>query len=399
MKTNIPERVSALREAMRQQQLDAYIITGSDPHLSEYPADRWKSREWISGFTGSAGTVVITADKAGLWTDSRYFLQAAVQLENSGIELYKQGLPDTPSIPDFLRAELHAGQTVGLDGQTYSAAEARSLGNELERKGILLDTTHDLIDGIWTDRPAIPENLIFEMPEELSGVPVREKLDRINNSLHGQGADCLILAALDEIAWTFNIRGTDVAYNPVAVCFAFISENESVLFIQPKKLTLDIAEHLKKEGVSLADYSMIHKYIAKLPENSKVLVDARKTNVSLFDAIPKGCVIMEGLSPANQMKSVKNETEIEGFRNAVVKDGVALTRFYIWLERQMEEGATVTEIDAAQKLSALRAEQPLYIMDSFATICGYAAHGAIVHYSATPETDTALRPRRISHGY
>ena len=386
MKTNIPERIAALRGAMRQQKVDAYIIPSSDPHLSEYPADRWKSREWISGFTGSAGTIVVTADKAGLWTDSRYFLQAASQLEGSGIELYKLALPETPSITEFLLHELHAGQAVGLDGQTYSAAEASALANKLSRKEIKLDTSADLIEGIWKDRPAVPGNPIFEMPEALSGASVHEKLDLINNQLRSEGADCLILAALDEIAWTFNIRGTDVTYNP---------EDESVLFIKPEKLTAEITEHLKKEGVTLAEYSMIQRYLSRLPENSRVFVDMNKTNVSLYDAIPGSCTIVEGISPANHLKSIKNETEIKGFQNAVVKDGVALTKFYIWLEKQMAEGAQVTEISAAEKLTALRAEQPQYIMDSFGTICGYAEHGAIVHYSATPETDATLKPEGL----
>ena len=395
MKTNIPERIAALREAMRQQKVDAYIIPSSDPHLSEYPADRWKSREWISGFTGSAGTIVVTADKAGLWTDSRYFLQAASQLEGSGIELYKLALPETPSITEFLLHELHAGQAVGLDGQTYSAAEASALANKLSRKEIKLDTSADLIEGIWKDRPAVPGNPIFEMPEALSGASVHEKLDLINNQLRSEGADCLILAALDEIAWTFNIRGTDVTYNPVVVSYAFVSEDESVLFIKPEKLTAEITEHLKKEGVTLAEYSMIQRYLSRLPENSRVFVDMNKTNVSLYDAIPGNCTIVEGISPANHLKSIKNETEIKGFQNAVVKDGVALTKFYIWLEKQMAEGTQVTEISAAEKLTALRAEQPQYIMDSFGTICGYAEHGAIVHYSATPETDATLKPEGL----
>lgn len=395
MKTNVPEHIAALREAMKQHKMDAYIIPSSDPHLSEYPADRWKSRAWISGFTGSAGTVVVTEGKAGLWTDSRYFLQAARQLEGSGIDLYKMALPETPSIHDFLLQELHNGQTVGLDGQTYSADDVRTLQSKLGRKGILLNTAADLIDDIWKDRPAIPANPLFEMPVELSGKPVHEKLNEINNRLRQEGADCLILGALDEIAWTFNIRGTDVTYNPVVVSYAFISEEESILFIQPEKLTAEVSEHLKKEGVMLADYTMIQKYLSRLPENSRVFVDMNKTNVSLFDALPPGCTIIEGISPANQLKSTKNETEIEGFRRVVVKDGVALTRFFKWLEEEMATGNRVTEISAAEKLTALRAEQPQYIMDSFGTICGYAEHGAIVHYEATPETDALLKPESL----
>ena len=392
MKTNIPERIALLREAMKQQKVDAYIIPSSDPHLSEYPAERWEARKWISGFTGSAGTVVITADKAGLWTDSRYFLQAASQLEGSGIELYKMALPETPSITDFLFQELKDGQTVGLDGQTYSAADANALAGRLGRKDIHLDTSADLIDGIWKNRPDVPKNQIFEMPEEFAGASIHDKLDLINNQLHALGADCMVLAALDEIGWTFNLRGTDVDYNPVAVCYAFVSEDESVLFIKPEKLTVEIAEHLQKEGVKIADYSMIQKYLSRLPESNRVFVDMNKTNVALYDAIPKNCLIIEGISPANHLKSVKNETEIKGFKNAMLKDGVALTKFYMWLEKQVAEGANVTELSAAEKLTALRAEQAQYIMDSFETICGFADHGAIVHYSSTPETDVALKP-------
>lgn len=380
---------------MKEKKIDAYIIPSSDPHLSEYPADRWKSRGWISGFDGSAGTVVVTATKAGLWTDSRYFLQAGIQLEGSGIDLYKMALPETPTIPDFLLHELQSGQTVGADGLTYSVAEAEKLEKTLRRKDIKLETSYDLIDLIWKDRPAVPANPLFEMPVELSGKSVREKLDEINNQLHKEGADCCILAALDEVAWTFNIRGTDVTYNPVVISYAFVSEDESVLFIDPKKVTAEAAENLKKEGVVLADYTLIQKYLSRLPENSSVFIDPAKTNISLYNALPKGCTIIEGITPANHLKSIKNETEIKGFRNAVVKDGIALTRFYIWLEKQLATGQKVTELSASAKLTALRAEQPQYIMDSFESITGYAGHGAIVHYAPTPETDVELKPESL----
>lgn len=380
---------------MKEKKIDAYIIPSSDPHLSEYPADRWKSRGWISGFDGSAGTVVVTATKAGLWTDSRYFLQAGIQLEGSGIDLYKMALPETPTIPDFLLHELQSGQTVGADGLTYSVAEAEKLEKTLRRKDIKLETSYDLIDLIWKDRPAVPANPLFEMPVELSGKSVREKLDEINNQLHKEGADCCILAALDEVAWTFNIRGTDVTYNPVVISYAFVSEDESVLFIDPKKVTAEAAENLKKEGVVLADYTLIQKYLSRLPENSSVFIDPAKTNISLYNALPKGCTIIEGITPANHLKSIKNETEIKGFRNAVVKDGIALTRFYIWLEKQLAAGEKVTELSASAKLTALRAEQPQYIMDSFESITGYAGHGAIVHYAPTPETDVELKPESL----
>ena len=391
MKTNIPERIAALREAMKQHKIDAYIIPTSDPHMSEYPADCWKYREWISGFTGSAGTVIITADKAGLWTDSRYFLQASTQLEGTGIELFKMMLPETPTIPEFLTHELKEGQTVGLNGETYSLADARSLEKALAEKEIKLNTNASLIDPIWKERPAIPEAPMFEMPIELSGKSTEDKLLDINKMLHKAGADCTILSALDEVAWTFNIRGTDVAYNPVVISYAFVSEKESVLFVNPKKIPAEIAEHLKKEGVTLADYGMLATFLSRLPERTRVFIDSKRTNVAIYNALPKSSILIEGTSPANHLKSIKNEAEIKGFRNAVLKDGIAMTKFYFWLEKMLKAGEKVTELSAAAKLTALRSEQPQYVMDSFASISSYGPHGAVVHYSPTPETDTELK--------
>ena len=391
MKTNIPERIAALREAMKQHKIDAYIIPTSDPHMSEYPADCWKYREWISGFTGSAGTVIITADKAGLWTDSRYFLQASTQLEGTGIELFKMMLPETPTIPEFLTHELKEGQTVGLNGEIYSLADARSLEKALAEKEIKLNTNASLINPIWKERPAIPEAPMFEMPIELSGKSTEDKLIDINKMLHKAGADCTILSALDEVAWTFNIRGTDVAYNPVVISYAFVSEKESVLFVNPKKIPAEIAEHLKKEGVTLADYGMLATFLSRLPERTRVFIDSKRTNVAIYNALPKSSILIEGTSPANHLKSIKNETEIKGFRNAVLKDGIAMTKFYFWLEKMLKAGEKVTELSAAAKLTALRSEQPQYVMDSFASISSYGPHGAVVHYSPTPETDTELK--------
>ena len=359
--------------------------------MSEYPADCWKYREWISGFTGSAGTVIITADKAGLWTDSRYFLQASTQLEGTGIELFKMMLPETPTIPEFLTHELKEGQTVGLNGETYSLADARSLEKALAEKEIKLNTNASLIDPIWKERPAIPEAPMFEMPIELSGKSTEDKLIDINKMLHKAGADCTILSALDEVAWTFNIRGTDVAYNPVVISYAFVSEKESVLFVNPKKIPAEIAEHLKKEGVTLADYGMLATFLSRLPERTRVFIDSKRTNVAIYNALPKSSILIEGTSPANHLKSIKNETEIKGFRNAVLKDGIAMTKFYFWLEKMLKAGEKVTELSAAAKLTALRSEQPQYVMDSFASISSYGPHGAVVHYSPTPETDTELK--------
>lgn len=392
METNVTKKIASLRELMKQHHIDAYIIPSSDPHLSEYPADCWKAREWISGFTGSAGTVIVTADKAGLWTDSRYFLQAGKQLDGTGIELYKMGIPGTPSISEFLLSELSNGQIAGLNGQTYSAAEAATLAFTLKKKGIGLNTEKDLTGTIWTDRPQLPGDPLFLLPVEYSGVPTHDKLISVNNKLQQAGADCTLLCALDEIAWTFNIRGTDVEYNPVVVSYAFISEDESVLFIQQGKLNKEIAQELQKEGVTLADYSMVASYLAKLKPETTIYIDKNKTNATLYNAIPASCTKIEGTSPVALLKAIKNETEINGFRNAMIKDGVAMTRFYIWLEKALTQGEKVTEVNASEKLSAFRSEQDLYVTDSFGTICGYNEHGAIVHYEATAESDATIHP-------
>lgn len=395
MTTTSNERLMALRKRMAELQIDAYIIPSSDAHLSEYVPERWKSRQWISGFTGSAGTVVVTDQKAGLWTDSRYFLQAVSQLEGSGIDLYKVGLPGIPAIHEFLLYELGKDAIVGLDGMSYSVADTQKLRNQLAEKNIHLDTQSDLIGMIWENRPPLPPDPLFELPVEITGLSVHEKLDAINDKLHEAGADGVLLCALDEVAWAFNIRGNDVEYNPVVMAYAYISENETVLFIVPTKLTPEIARHLKDEGVTLADYNMVSSYLAGLPGGTTIFIDPNKTNAFVYESIPEHTKIKKGLTPVNLLKSIKNETEINGFKKALIRDGVALTRFYIWLEKQLATGEKPTEISLSEKLSALRAEQPLYISDSFQTICGYADHGAIVHYSATPETNATIRPEGL----
>ena len=390
MKTTIHERLLAIREAMAKQQIQAFIIPTADPHLSEYPADCWKVRVWASGFTGSAGTLVITSTKAGLWTDSRYYLQASEQLLGTGIELYKMSSSETPTIPQFINQELKTGDTVGFDGQTYSFAEATKLEQTLRRKQININPSVDLIRDLWLDRPAIPAAQLFEMPEEVSGQSTAEKLDAINQMLHKNNADFLVLSALDEVAWTFNIRGTDVSYNPVVISYAVVSEKETVLFINPKKISSDTIERLQREGVKLADYSMLFFYLSKLPEHSRILIDAARTNTAIVNALPKACEIINSISPASHLKSIKNETEIAGFRSALLKDGVAMTKFFYWLDKQLEAGISVSEMDAARQVGHFRSEQPGYIMESFEPISSYGAHGAIVHYAPSEETDIPL---------
>ncbi len=390
MNSTVSQRIAALRTLMEENKIDAYIISSSDPHMSEYPATHWKARKWISGFTGSAGTVVITHDKAGLWTDSRYFLQAEEQLEGTGIDLFRMMLPQTPTIPEFLVRELKEGQTVGFAGETFSIAKTRKLKEQLNRAYLRLETGEDLINGIWTDRPSLPSNPLVEMPVSLSGESSTDKIGRICNELDKMDCNCTLLTALDEIAWTFNIRGNDVSYNPVAVCYAFISRNQTILFIEPEKVPEAIAKRLTKENILLRGYREITSWLAELPAGTSLFIDPSKVNTALYRAIPKECVIREGASPANYLKSIKNETEKEGFRRAVIKDGIALSKFYFWLEKSLREGKKVTEVSASDRLTTFRAEQEGYLSDSFATICGFGAHGAIVHYSATPESDVPI---------
>ncbi|MDR3129049.1 MAG: aminopeptidase P family protein [Tannerellaceae bacterium] len=389
------DRLFSLREAMKRQQLDAYILTDSDPHLSEYTAERWKVRSWFSGFTGSMGTLVVTANKASLWIDSRYFLQAEIELSDVDIEIQKIGIAETPSIADFLRTELFEGQTVGVCGQTYSIALARSLETNLSKSGIRFDTSFDLAEGIWEDRPAVPDGSCFLHEEKYSGKSVSDKLYEIRAQLEKDEADAVALTALDDIAWTFNIRGTDIAYNPVVISYGFVSKKESVLFIDEKKVPEEIVGYLQEAGVSFLDYDAFLPFLSQLPDGTNLSVDPNKANIALLNAIPESCSLVEGFTSVTRLKSIKNEVEIEGIRNAVIRDGVALTKFYMWLEQSLRDGERVTERSAAAKLSEFRAGQDLYLMDSFHTICAYAEHGAIVHYSATPESDALIHPEGL----
>ncbi len=389
---SIKQRLESFRKEMKAQGLDAYIIPTSDPHMSEYPAPCWKYREWISGFTGSAGTVVITAEKAGLWTDSRYFLQAESQLVDTGIELYRLMLPDTPSISDFLKSELKDGDKVGYNGLTYSIAEATSLASDLKKAGVQTDGSKPIADIVWKDRPSIPEAEVFEMPLEYAGKSTTDKVEEIRNMLAEAGADYTVLSALDEVAWTFNFRGSDVLYNPVGVSYAIIGKDKAILFIEDSKLPEVLKDKLIKNGVEILPYDSLTETLKSLPEGSVFLLDKARTNSAIGDSLPVNSIIITGLSPANVLKSIKNETELKGFSNAVLKDGVAMTRFFKWLEEAMSRSEKVTELSAASKLKDFRAEQPLFISESFAPISSYGPHGAVVHYSPTPETDVELHP-------
>lgn len=389
---DIKHRISRLRHFMEEKDLHAFIIPSTDAHLSEYPAPHWQTREWISGFTGSAGTVVVTRQKAGLWTDSRYFLQAESQLEGTGIELFKEGLIDTPSIDAWLTAELSEGEYVGIDGKVYAAKDAFILTNKLNSKGLHLIADYDPFADIWHDRPAIPKNPVFVLPEKYTGEPCRKKIERICENLAELGAKSLLVASLDTIAWIFNIRGNDVHCNPVAVSYAYISPQESILFIDPKKLSPEVAGYLENEGVTLAEYSKVYDYVSKI--STSVCLDGNKIPFSLYNVIPSSCRIVDILSPADLMKSCKNEVEITGTRNAMQRDGVALVRFLMWLEKAVPSG-NVKEIDIPAKLIEYRSQQDDFVGESFDTIAGYNPNGAIVHYHVTPESSLDIKPEGL----
>jgi len=395
MKTSeIPERLSALRQFMEEKQLDAFIIPSTDAHVSEYPPKHWESRKWISGFTGSAGTAVVTKAQAGVWTDSRYFLQAADELADTGFALFKMGQTDTPDMTEWIIAQVGQGGTVGIDGLVYAASDALTLENRLQAKEIRLETAFDPFSEIQSDRPEIPKNKVFMLTEEIAGESVKSKIDRINSELKKTDADGILLVTLDAVAWTFNLRGNDVDYNPVAVAYGYVSEKESILFIDQEKLTDEVVTVYAEQDVILRDYQEIFDYIANLPENSSVCVTGSKINYRLRQTIPASCRVVDIPSPIDLMKSVKNETELNGFRNAMIKDGVALVKFYMWLEQAVPAGE-VTEVTVAEKLLEYRSQQELFVGESFGTIAGYGPNGAVIHYHAMPETCRKVEPEGL----
>ena len=390
MSQTINSRIQALRTLFSREGIQAFIIPSTDPHLSEYVAPHWKSREWISGFTGSAGTVVVTTGKAGLWTDSRYFLQAAQQLEGTEIELYKEMLPETPSISTFLCTQLSPGDAVGIDGKMFSAEEVERMQAELQKCRIEIKNIPDPMRELWADRPPMPEAPAFIHETKYSGKSSVEKISIIREELKKCNARALFISALDEIAWTLNLRGNDVHCNPVIVSYLLIEEQDIHYFIQPQKITLEVAEYLKSTGISLHPYEEVETYLKQIRVES-LLINPSKTNYAAYSAVNPNCKIIHGVSPVTLLKAIRNEQEIAGIHAAMQRDGVALVKFLKWLEEAVPAGKE-TEISVDKKLHSFRAEQDLYMGESFDTIAGYKEHGAIVHYEATPETDVPLKP-------
>ena len=395
MKEYIAQRLEALREVMRREKLDAFIFPSTDPHNSEYVPDRWKGREWISGFNGSAGTAVVTMHSAALWTDSRYFIAAADQLSGTEFQLMKLKIEGTPTISEWLGSELRevSSAQVGVDGMCNSAANVEALMSDLRREGgITVRTNLDPLDIVWTDRPQIPASKVEIQPVELAGETVASKLTRIRKALRDLHADGMLMSALDDVAWTLNLRGTDVHCTPVFVSYLLISTTSATLYINKEKLTPEVEAHLESQGVKMAGYDDVRKGIKEYAEYN-ILLDPNETNYTLSRLVDVQEVIRRK-SPIPAMKAIKNEAEIRGYRSAMLKDGVALVKFLRWLKPAVEAGGQ-TEISIDKKLTSLRAEQPLFRDISFDTIAGYGAHGAIVHYEATPETDIPLEPHGL----
>ena len=395
MKEYIAQRLEALREVMRRENLDAFIFPSTDPHNSEYVPDRWKGREWISGFNGSAGTAVVTMHSAALWTDSRYFIAAADQLSGTEFQLMKLKIEGTPTISEWLGSELRevSSAQVGVDGMCKSAANVEVLVSDLRREGgITVRTNLDPLDIVWTDRPQIPASKVEIQPVELAGETVASKLTRIRKALRDLHADGMLMSALDDVAWTLNLRGTDVHCTPVFVSYLLISTTSATLYINKEKLTPEVEAHLESQGVKMAGYDDVRKGIKEYAEYN-ILLDPNETNYTLSRLVDVQEVIRHK-SPIPAMKAIKNEAEIRGYRSAMLKDGIALVKFLRWLKPAVEAGGQ-TEISIDKKLTSLRAEQPLFRDISFDTIAGYGAHGAIVHYEATPETDIPLEPHGL----
>lgn len=380
--------LEALRDLMRSKHIDAVIIPGTDPHQSEYPSEHWKFRDYVSGFTGSNGTAVVTLDDAGLWTDSRYFLQATEQLEGSGFTLRKENIPGEPTVLEWLGEVLDEDAVVGVDGRLFSLIEANRIEMFCAQNGFMFAPDFRAAEAIWTDRPARPMNPAFVHDEALAGEDVDSKISRVVDALDAADADGLLITALDEIAWLLNLRGSDVDYTPVVIAFAYVSEDERVLFIDSEKVTSEVKDHLKKYRVKIKDYDDIEKFLGKISSTATVMVDPNRVSDALGQAMICNKTYMA--SPVIALKGVKNECQIAGFRQAMLYDGAAMVRMMMWLEQNVANG--ITEMDVDRRLQQERAAYASNRGDSFHMIAGYKDHGAIVHYEATDESAYTLAP-------
>lgn len=390
MKTIYKDRISALKKIMSENDIAVAIIPQSDPHQSEYIADHWQVRRWLSGFTGSAGTLVVTSSEALLWTDSRYFLQATEQLDGTGIRLMKDGLTEIPSITQYIIDNTPTGATIGIDGMVYSANEAEHMKTTFSTHGLKINDSFNPIPSLWPDRPSLPDCKIIIHEEKYAGESASDKIGKVLAKTASQGAESIFVSALDEIAWVLNIRSRDVRCNPVATSFLYLSPKGSTLFINEAKLTNEAKQHLADSNVTTAPYDSIKEFLSNLPDDEKVLIDIPRTATAILPMV--GNRIVKGQSPINQFKSIKNEIQIKGTLNAMIRDGVALVKLFMEIEKRLANGENISEVEVGKLAAQYRSEGNLYFDESFDPIAGFGAHGAIVHYSATEESDMPLSP-------
>ena len=392
MKTEIRKRISALRSLMQSKSISAYITYSTDPHSGEYVPAHWESRKWITGFTGSAGTVVITSDDGGLWTDSRYFIQAEEQLTDTGLKLFKERMPETPSIPQWLCSVLKKSERVGIDGYTTPLQTVNELRNELSAYGIEVVMIEDPYKTIWHDRPDLPDNKPFILEEKYSGESASSKISTIRNHISNTGTDYILISALDEIAWTLNMRGTDIECNPLFVSYLLISEKEATLYINKEKLTETTADYLQSQGVGHRSYEDIESDLTAI--SGRKIAMSPSINFAMYNAASEHNTVFIQPSPVSEYKAVKNQTEINGFRSAMLRDGVAMVRFLIWLQKNIGNG-NLTELNIDEQLYKERSAMENFRGISFATIAGYQEHGAIVHYEADEQSASTLKPEGL----
>lgn len=388
------QRIEMLRKIMEKNQIDYYIIPTDDYHGSEYVGEYFKVRQFVTGFTGSAGTAVIWKDGAGLWTDGRYFLQASQELEGSGVTLYRMGEKGVPTIEEFLEEQLQSGQCAAADGRTISQSYAVQLKKAAEKKQAYFISCRDLTEEIWKDRPALSCSEIWLLEEQYAGQSRNEKLKIIHDLMQKKDADYLVLSALDEIAWLFNMRGGDVACCPLVLSYAVIGREETLLYIQDEACTPIFLEEMKNCEVTLKTYDAVYHELSEIVERKKVWIDKAHTNMALFELVEKAHCLIQEESPIQLLKAVKNKQELDGFRKAHLYDGIAVTRFMFWLKTHVEK-ENITEISAAEKLEEFRKENSHYLMPSFEPIMGYQEHGAIVHYSADQDSNKMIKAEGI----
>lgn len=386
----VKDWIEKLRQSMKENNIDAYIVPSYDAHQSEYVADYFKARQWISGFTGSAGTVVITLDDAGLWTDGRYYTQAANQLLDSGIRLFRMVDPGVPSYTEWLRDTLKEGSVIGFDGKVLSIDTIRNMEKILRQKKISIKIDIDLIDRLWKDRPSLPSDLIFTHDIKFAGQSRIQKLDQVRKEMREKKANYYLLSSLDDIAWLLNIRGCDVPNNPVVISYVVVEENKCTLFINLSKVSVDVKKELEKDQVLCLEYNQIHNFLHKLTPNDAVLLDPLKTSGALYYDIPNYTVKIECLNITTKLKAIKNDTELRNLRTCEINDGVAMVKFIKWLKTSIKT-EVITEISASEKLESFRAQQEFFMGPSFDTIAAYKDHAAMMHYSAKEDTQYTLK--------